>query len=531
MSKLRLRIFSNIFSANSQNLKILNLVQIAFLICILSNIFLDNFILSQGREFMAVRSIDDYSLQLSLVQTQENLINSEWKEYFSRFDYAYGNIFWTSSSILLMPFYLFGSVQANIVAARELSLLYMIGVLFIIGALLYRIDSKRTLFIYPILLCIATMPMFTVVATKFHVNAPSIFYGILGYFLLVRGNTNSYRTIIVSGIFGGIAVGMKLTSVIFFPICLFLLFFKNYRALKIGLFVLIYVVSMVLCISPLIFSYPYASNEINLVINTFNVFANMGTIDQKLSIEVIIKTFRYYVAPILLLFTFILSCGLFRPLDANNKNFLFINIIYCIVVVAVVFVLVPKGDVYLATYFSAIAFFIPIGLLGIRGFKFTNKYPLAGLFALYLMVFVGFLDNAEFKNFYFQSYRWNFKEIASDSRLQSKIEASNKIKEIIGPLEEDRATIILQDWTTIFPYTPFNKGVQVTAIYNLSETPPVKPYDYILLDNFEYYNKGHDLVAEKLRMQLIQNHEIWNYRYKVLYNDESIGIILFGLIN
>jgi hypothetical protein len=149
---------------------------------------------------------------------QKALLSGNWTRVFGFFDYAYGNAFWLINSILLLPLYFIGDAQALIVAGRQISLLFVFGSIYFVGLIIDRLRPDASSLKYSVLIAIATMPMVSIIATKFHVNAQSIFFGILSFYLLVRDPEINRRSMLLSAVFAGMAVGFKLTGIFIVPL-------------------------------------------------------------------------------------------------------------------------------------------------------------------------------------------------------------------------------------------------------------------------------------------------------------------------
>ena len=164
--------------------KYLNAIQLLLLFSIFGYYFVENFVLSASWEVLTLRSIDDYAMQDSVRSMQKALLTGNWNRVFSFFDYAYGNAFWLLNSILLLPLYVLNDAQVLIVVGRQLSLFFVFGSIYIIGLIIDRLRPSAGSLKYPILIALATMPMVSIISTKLHVNAQSMFFGILSFYLL-----------------------------------------------------------------------------------------------------------------------------------------------------------------------------------------------------------------------------------------------------------------------------------------------------------------------------------------------------------
>ena len=481
--------------------------------------FIENFYISDGWETLSIRSIDDYAIQVSIHNLQKMIMAGEWRKAISFFDYAYGNGFWLLNSLLLLPFVNLDGGQILIILGRQISLFFVFGSIYIYSLIIDVLKPINANLKYPILVCIALAPMVAIISTKFHVNAQALFFGVLSYYLLIIPGNRYY----LSGVTFGVALGFKLTSVLLFPLLILTLLEKiSQKSLKKILTVSILYSLLVLIVAALITKPAHlfffnSSYEWLKTFETIFFFKKMHGDIVPLGGTIIYESLDYYYPPICATAFFLLF--IFQVTgDLKKGNHLSTYILLTLIIGFIAVVLVEhKGAIYIASYFISIAFFLPLGLLGILNLKFISSKNY--ILVAYLILMLGFAIENTHRNKIFESY--NFYAISKQEKILNKIKALNEIKAVVFPLP--LRVSILQDANSAFPATPFNDGVQITMIYGdlrLKSNDGI--FDYILLNKEDYYGKGANTIdaaiEEKIRNQIINTKEFNGNRYQLIYN-------------
>jgi hypothetical protein len=512
-----------------------NAIQFSILAGIFFYYFSENFILSESWEILTLRSIDDYAMQDSVHSMQMALLTGNWTRIFGCFDYAYGNAFWLLNSILLLPLYFINDAQTMIVVGRQISLFFVFGSIYIVSLIIDRIRPDAASLKFPILIAIATMPMVSVISTKLHVNAQSIFFGILSFYLLVRETEISKRSLKFSAVFAGVAVGFKLTGVFIVPLlCITLLDKLRKKGFKkavidTGIYLAISLVIAAACTAPGLLLFPFYINELGATYKTFLLFKNMASAEVQVSANVLVDAFRFYFSPLSFMAIFVSFLFLIFD-DAKNRRYISVFILGSIAsTLLLVVLIVHKGPVYIATYFISVAFFVPLGLLGICTLKFLPSRLMNVL--AYCVVIAGFVYGAEQRAQILAPY--NFFEMVKNEKVKRQMLALAEIKQLVFPLKFP--VRILQDSTSIFPATRFTDGVEVTVNYgDLKEKSTWDDFDYILLNSDTYYGKISDhldpsniqLNAQQLaknleestRSTLRNTGDFYGRKYRLIYS-------------
>lgn len=509
--------------------KYLDTMQIAALVGIFCYLFAENFVLSGSWEVLSLRSIDDYAVQDSIHSMQKAIVSGDWARVFGFFDYAYGNSFWLLNSILLLPLYFVGDAQALIVSGRQLSLIFVFATIYLVGLIIERLRPEAVSLKYPVLVAIATMPMVTIISTKFHVNAQSIFFGVLAYYLLIREFEISRRSMLLSAAFGGVAVGFKLTAVLIAPLLLITLLdrARQLDALQIAkeltIFSIVFVFVAAIFTAPALLLFPFFVDELRSMYGTFILFKDMGSSEGEVSAETIIDAFRFYFSPLSLAIFFVLFVALI--FDDVLRGIYFSLYIFAAIIGAtfVVAVVVAKGPIYIATYLLSLAFFIPVGLLGISAMRMPKNM---GPILAYSIVAGGLLYGSDHRSSILSPY--DYWEMNRNEKTKKQLLALEDMRTLVYPL--DLPVRILQDNSSIFPATRFTDGVDVAINYgDLKEKSTWGKFDYILLNSDTYYGKqpvpspADDVkfpgsLEEMTRKILWQTGYFYGTRYRLIYS-------------
>jgi len=522
-----------------------NAIQFSILASIFIYYFVENFILSESWEVLTLRSIDDFAMNDSIRQMQKAILAGRWKRVFTFFDYGYGNAFWLINAILFMPLYKIGNVQLQIIVGRQISLLYVFGGVYFVGLIIDKLWADAQQLKYPILIAIATMPMVAIISTKLHVNAQSLFFGILSFYLLLRESNLSRKHVIWSGVFGGIAVGLKLTGAFVIPLLgltlVSRLFEKdNWNLFKeIAIFGIFFVVTALACIAPTLLLFPFFTSEIKATYETFLQFKNIGSSDVHSLYTLIVDEMAFYLSPIGF-FSAVFLCIPLMLDDLKKRNFVSTFIFFSLVLAeTVLLITTKKAAIYLATYILSLSFFLPLGLLGIGILRVTAPAQVVTIYAIVIFSIVSGLDyrHKVLSNF-------NFYHMVKSIRVDRQLHALNDMRNLIVPLKQP--VRILQDNTSLFPATRFTEGVTVVYCYgDLKEYSANNwgKFDFISLNSKEYCGKlspssdsPRNLSAKEIvnnsredaiRQSLYDTGYFYNLKYQLIY--EGYDTLLYKL--
>ena len=512
-----------------------NSIQFLILTSIFSYYFVENFVLSEGWEVLTLRSIDDYAMQDSVRSMQKALLSGNWTYVFGFFGYAYGNAFWLLNSVLLLPLYFINDAQTLIVVGRQISLFFVFGSIYVLGLIIDRIRPDARSLKYPILIAIATTPMVSIISTKLHVNAQSVFLGILSFYFLIRSVEISRSSMLFSALFAGMSIGFKLTGIFIVPLLCFTMLDRLRKrgakdaAIGMAVYFFIIIVISAVCTAPALLLFPFYINGLESTYNTFLLFKNMASAEIQISAGVLVDSFRFYFSPfgsVAIFATFTLL--IFN--DIKNRryisSYIFVSIVFAVLLVLLT---AHKGPVYIATYFLSLAFFMPLGLLGICTLNYVPN-RLRSVLA-YSLIVAGLFYGAEHRMKILASY--DFFAIVKTETVKRQMLSLAEIRRLVYPLE--LPVRILQDSSSIFPATRFTDGVEVAINYgDLKEKSTWGTFDYILLNSDTYYGKGlnhidlgkslsnssqltHDLEGTT-RNNLRNSGEFYGRKYNLIYS-------------
>ncbi len=513
-------------------------LQITILACIFCYYFVENFILSESWSVLLSRSIDDFVMQASTYNTQKEIIAGHWKTVFTTFDYAYGNIFWLFNAVLLMPLYMLDATQVQIIAGRQLSLLFVFGSIYLLGLIIDKLRPDAKHLKYPTLIAIATMPMVEIIATKLHVNAPNLFFGILSFFLIVRSTQITRKDIIWSGVSAGVAIGLKVTGVVILPLLgltlINRLFEKQdtFLVKNIAIFCLTVILVSIACAAPSLFLFPCFRSDLKRMYATFVLFKNMGGQGNSYHGS-IVDGLAYYLNPIALSAAAIFSMPLIVS-DMKRRNFIFVFIIVSLVAAEIALVLtVHKIPFYIATYLVNLGFFIPLGLIGIATVRVPTFLKVTVAYTIIACSIVYGIDN---RNRLLCEHLGdkNFFRIIKSEKIQNRLNALNEMSSLIMPIKTPIR--MLQDCYSIFPVTGLTEGVMMDLNFGTLDgySKNDARYDYISFNTLDYFGRtpanfpeGTLSVDDTLRKTLYDTGYFKGSKYRLIY--ENFGILVYEL--
>lgn len=520
-------------------------IHVAAILAIFLYLFIENFVLSEGWEVLALRSIDDFAMQDSLRNMQHAMLHGHTKRVLTFFDYGYGNLFWLVNAILFLPLYWLDFPQLQIVLGRQISLAFIFGSIFLVGRIAERLRTDVRYLKYTVMLLLAVAPMNEIIGTKFHVNAQSLFFGVLAYYMLIRHEVPSQKDIKLSALFAGVATGLKLTGMFVIPVLGLTLIGRSLSSPKAvnGKQVLLFggIAGLVGAVTalPALALFPLFSGPLKETYKTFLTYKGMGGSVHMDAYDFYTQSISYFLPP--WLFAVILAMwGLLLLADwrkrRTDSGALFTGMV---LVVGYICVTVDKAPVYVSTYASCVAFFYPLGVLGLGGVRLsdaTRRWIGLGVVFLSVCTLQGFRHVA-------LPYH-RFFEMARNHRVVEQLQALEGMKKALGPIKPPLR--VLQDATAVFPATRFINGVDVVYCYGNLRTLSgyVGGFDYIVLNTREYIGKM-DLdatpanagpmqaldvarVEEGIRQQLRADGTFFGRRYKLIY--EGHDAVLYGRI-
>lgn len=527
----------------------LYVIQAALLLAIFGYYFVENFVLSGSWEALTLRSIDDFAMHDSVRRMQEMLLAGRLREALTFFDYGYGNIFWLANAIAFMPFHFIDNAQIQIVAGRQLSLLFVLASLLLISRIANRLRPEASTLRMSVMLSLAASPMLAIIGTKFHVNAQCIFFGILAYHTLVRDDVLSHKAALKAAFWAGMAVGLKLTALFIVPLIYATFWLRlrqsgntNVKRAWLG-FSLCFGLTSAACTVPALLLFPWFKHELVATYATLQMYKNMGA-DFSAQVDLltsITEAVSFTMHPAALGVTAVLFFILARA-DARKGNFITTVLgLGVLTVQLMACMMIHKPPLYQATYALSASYFMPLGLLGLSDLRLSQAWK--GTVALCIVLISIGLSQA-FRERSLSYHR--FFEIAQSNHVTEQLLALDGMRTTIGQLPTP--VRVYQDNMTVFPATRFTKGVEVVYCYgNLRDYAPERlgRFDYIVVNSDDYifkmspsspqYRRATEAerrksdLEELTRTRLRETGVLSGVKYKLIY--EGHNALLYKIVD
>lgn len=474
----------------------------------------ENTLLSDQWGLLLLRELDDFAL-LSSTYRLLALIQSGHLGSLRFFDYAYGSAFWWSNLAILYPFIKTNSPQMVIVAAREITLVSGFLALYFVYKISYRFTGKVGFSYFTALLTL-TMPVFVYWSQKFHVNVESMLLGLIAYYLLIRKDTLGVSALCGSAVFGGLAIGFKLTGVLLLPTlgltALYLLWsdplWQSRRTPALIAYAVIIGLTAIAATAPVLLVFPFQWKAANEIVATFSLFQKLGAAPVKVEPALLLQavgdsTVTVVGLGVVLTGLLIWSWrkGKLDPLPL----ILFANLVVALVAVTLV---VRKGPSYSSAYFVHMVPFLVFGFVPLAKIRsaFVGSLACLAVFIAIRHELLMPLAPETYANLYemvshspplprLVPMMTKYYRMAKDPNIQQDSDDLREMAAIIpkptGPLK------ILSDANTVFPYTSFDNEIYQTVNYSPIEIYKNNKYDYIILNkNCSGPNKNSDKESE-----------------------------------
>ena len=512
-----------------------NLIYKIAIVGIFLYLFAANFTISSSWDLLALRSVDDVAIQYSIRRFQLATLSGDWITVFSFVDYAYGFAFWSLNGLLHLPFFLIGSEQLQIIVGRQISLVFIFVGIYFIGKIIEEINREFGLAgnKYEVLTVIATMPIIGIIGTKTHVNAQTLFFSILSLYFIVRKPPLSTKNMFMSAVFGGIAIGMKLTSVLILPIVSLLILGKlkergivkkvqsQVRYLSVTALVALF------SFAPLLFLMPFYKSQYQIIVATFSVYKGLGGGDRSSLGTRLLDGIGLFVSPTALLVSLV-GFVILIFIERKRRNFTVFSVLTGLLVgIAIAAATVHKSSFYMGNYLISIGFFFPLGILALNQMKFSEFIKkVISSFVIILMVFSGW----GYRNLLMKT-DYSFFKMSNDPQVRELIIARNEIYIQISPIS--LPTRVLMDCTSVFPLSNFIDGAEVRFLYGdlsnyQSETWGV--YEFISVNIENYYgfvpvDTSKLMTPEQsVRKVLLETGTIDGVKYSKIYENRNVAV-------
>ena len=526
----------NFLNRNLPAIKLWETLPLAILAFLFFYQFIKNFYLANW-EILAITNVDDLAIQGSIHSMQKALLSGNWGEIFGNFDYAYGNGFWLLNSILLLPFYFLPDEKFIIIIGREISLIFVFASIYLLGLIVKRLRPKEEIAKYVIMVLVAIMPLIASITCKLHVNPQAIFFGLLALYLLLDEKVLTKKELNLSAVFLGVAIGLKLTSILIAPIIGLVLLYrlheqKNLQLKNITIYGTITLLVAILCAFPMLLAFPFFFDEVKNFFHSFSEFKNMNSIsraDQSWS-EIIRATISPYLMNVWTFCLITISSTMLLIIDYRSKKYLSSIIFLPLLplILAVIF-MINKPAFWIDSYLISIIVLFPIGLLGIASLPINSSIKNSILILiLTLEIVCGYnFRRSEFANYY---------DLATSSRIQTKLQALDEMKKII---HLDKPIKLLQDINAVFPYSSFDKEIFElrSSFGDIKSMKESGKFDFIVLnakeihhftgdkkiDSFKKYQSLNGLSGLELeaamRQKLKNSGQFFDLKYELVYDN------------
>ena len=503
--------------------------------------FIQNFVLADEWYYLALRSIDDYAMQQSVRRLQEYIVDGQLVNVIGFFNYAYGWIYWILTSLLMLPAYFIDSPSVSIILGRQISLLFMFGSLYLISRIINIIKPSASRYIFLILIAMTLMPQFAANASKLHVHAQTLFFGLLAYYILLKSTKTNERYFLLSAVIAGISAGLKVTALCLYPLLFFTIYdryIKQYSIKEVFRKTIVYFsvafIVLIFCTSPTLLYYylidPIVNHDFNSyvnnhVINQILFFATLNTEVITPSMSLLSQTLGWYFSPVTIIFFVLLFFLLIRN-DLREKRYDSFYIFFSIVIaLGISFFFTGKSALYIATYVLNVLFLLPVALIALVHLKVLS-FNLKLLISYSVLILGLMFDYGSGTKQLHAAY--NFYALDKSDEIVRQKNTATELRQLIYPLGEN--VIILNDTNVIFPASSITGDVTKVFIYNDLENKKsiYKKFDYILLSKAGYYAQGSKQTEEEIRQHLIDTGYYNSKEYMLVY--EKNDTLLYKLI-
>lgn len=282
--------------------------------------------------------------------------------------------------------------------------------------------------------------------------------------------------------------------------------------------------------APILLAYPIHPQGASQVIDPLLAFAKMGSADAGSGFERFWDAFGFYGQPLGL----VCLVGLTFLLAASSKGFFrqSLKVVLPLAVAAnavlvwtLLFVLVDKGAIYLATYALNISVFLPIGIF-ITGT--VRVWPHLQVLICWLLIGSNLLLSPHFEGWV--AGRQDYAATSSGSDIQRKLVAAGEIQSLIGKVPA--GTKVLLDSTSVFPVSHIGTGVPIYFVYGdladrLASVSGRPDFKYIVLDSYSYWG-GPTPTEEKVRARLRENGFYGSSEYDLVYDRNGTELYVLG---
>lgn len=508
-----------------------DIILITILTILFIYIFIENFVFASSFDIIQLRNIDDYSFNISLNQWHNQLCNLNISKLLNMNDYGYGWIFWTIHGIITFPFYLIHNEPLMISTARNISLCFSFGTLFLLYKILCNY-TQNNFYKTLIILSVASAQTFALYAQGFDNPAQIMFFATLGVYLLLKDKILSVKTLIYSALAVAVAVGTKLTGFFIVPLIAMLLLDKlefklNKQNLKkITLYVVVFTIAAIIFTNPGLMLFFLYKDEISRYFITMSFCFGQYHVNNNLPVNIMSSLkndFGYSFYGLFAFFSFIVLFIIKIVDDFKCKKYHFLYYLITIILTAIILIYsVKPGSNFVSRYFTVIAVFLPFSLLALEKFKKTGS-----IIAIIIFITIFYNANIKLKSFrsdrpilgrtYYNLY-FNLKKSAY---IKHNLSTISDLKKLIPYNKNTKITFICEP-RTVPPYSVFRDNIKVFMITeNLTNIPQGAVVNYIII------RKDTPVIVREISdKKIIENlmlNNIYNRnKYKLLYEKYDV---------
>lgn len=501
---------------------ILHWFQLLLLCSALAYVVWQNTFLSEDWWYLPLRDIDDMAMNAATEEMRQALSEGAWAVVASFTAYAYGAGFYLLMTIITLPAHLVDSPQIQIIIGRNASLAAVFLTSLVVALIGRRVFPEHRKLWLVALGCGLITPIALIDSTKMHVNGWSTLFGVLAIYLLIHEIRLSRTFMYLASFAIGAAIGFKLTALAVLPlfaVILFARFAKDGRGNLIGSFAVV-LVTAVLTGAPALLFYPIYPQFASPILNRLLSFVDANSGDDGNDFERFWDALGFYGHPFALICLLALTVLLLATTKGPSPQSLRVILPLAvagsaILTWALLFVVVDKEDIYLATYALNISVFLPMGVFAIGTVRvWPHLQPIIG----WALICASLILGPHFNGWVAGSQ--NYAAKASSSDIERKLVAASEIHSLIG--EVPAGTKVLLDSSSVFPFSHIGTGVPIHFLYGnlgdrLARSAGQPAYTYIVLDSNSYWG-GPTPAEETVRAILREDGLFGSSEYDLAYS-------------
>lgn len=506
-------------------------------LCALSFLYLffQLFIFSQNSSLLYFREVDDMAFQVHLKEAHEQY------RLFKISGYAYGWLYWFPLVIATYPFHYLHSYFDIDMPLMVIPRLFSLSFTYAGAALLYRIAglyTKDSILKWSTLFLFLSFPITGYFSQRFGTVGQTMFLAMLSTYFAARKEQMERKDLIQVSLCMAMAAATKLSGLLIAPLVT-LLVFDRYRwsfrkeALKdYGLGMVVFALATLLLgqynkrelLSQIKLTQTNQGAYVGPYLSFFQGIANLS-----------LPSSIFFT---LLAALFFESWRRWKRGEARAKDPLYFLISLGFISLYLIFT-VKMGNFYISTYFTSVAFLLPLGMLAFHFFP-THYRPYPAIAFVLLSLFLN-KERIIVADGHDYPVSWNAYYLKARSpKIQKELAVQQKLREQLAPFI---ATItpfeIFRDYRVPGPCSILDQGARDVITYDNFHIYPQKAYDLIglsksshaFLDKESFHKQFGNIAPKSLEgftknRQWVQNfiktQKLEGTNYQVLFEDESL---------